>query len=300
MANFSHVWSGTMVPGFVPAAADFAALDDNVVDSVNGGGGGSYAPSNPIVIGGDGLELHATHVLASDGILSHTSGSKWAGVVIGDNFVIGGVVAFYNTATIAVASTSWTWGATSVQTHHASAATTFNNTPGFANGAACTAGTWNFSGSTGCVFATGTAFTCAAGSTVIVAGGFGFASTATCVFAAPIAQSKPTTMSGTGRIIRRRIAGTDTDQTVDITQGDYLDASQTIFTVARACAIATTGAVADDEFEAFIGVNGTTVLYAVTVNGVVLGGANGAGGYRSAHWRFNGSSWDLLTAIPKA
>jgi hypothetical protein len=58
MAHFASVWSGLLVDGVSAiTAAQLTSLDSDHTSSLNGDGGGTWAPSSTVVIGGAGLQF---------------------------------------------------------------------------------------------------------------------------------------------------------------------------------------------------------------------------------------------------
>lgn len=83
---------GTWMPAFVPTATDWERLDVKQFKSINGDDGGTWAPTSPIIIGGQGLQLGNSSALwsglqtslggrlilgANDFVAVKTGGNPW-------------------------------------------------------------------------------------------------------------------------------------------------------------------------------------------------------------------------------
>ncbi|HEY1692249.1 MAG TPA: hypothetical protein VGG39_08805 [Polyangiaceae bacterium] len=85
MSSFDFVrpsgqWTNEMVPG----ALDYQRFDDHQSRAVNGDTGGSWSPSQPIVIGGAGLQSSASGTLLEGGASTATGGRLVVAASAGD------------------------------------------------------------------------------------------------------------------------------------------------------------------------------------------------------------------------
>lgn len=76
MAHFVRTQSdATWISGYTPPGSDFQSLDQKTFKAVNGDEGGTWAPSSPIIIGGQGQQLAGhNHLVLAGGRLSVQSG----------------------------------------------------------------------------------------------------------------------------------------------------------------------------------------------------------------------------------
>lgn len=136
-------------------------LDTNVSKAINGDDGGTWAPTDPIILDGDGLQIDSTLVVSDSASISMEDASSFA--VKGASTVV-----VQNSATVTYQNNA---------AHRMTAMSAMS----FANNASCTftdASSCAFnstaqlylSGSATCTFATGTTLTCASGSTATFAG----------------------------------------------------------------------------------------------------------------------------------
>lgn len=72
--GFSRVKPGSWAFGERLASGELNALDTDHANAIDGVAGGTYNPSNPIIIGGDGLQLNAALVINADLTVGSDSG----------------------------------------------------------------------------------------------------------------------------------------------------------------------------------------------------------------------------------
>ena len=198
------------------AAAEWNALfDGREEDAIDGGEGGTYTPSAPIIIAGShGLkvtgrfETTSTPAFLTGGFLT-AGASQFGGdvdlnagydfgVAFGSGFTIAGSTVYNSGATITVNT------GTTTQIN-SGAAWTFQNTV-TVNGSSA----WTWSSTASATFATGTSLTVASGAALAING----ASTLTAKM----------TASGVGRVTQRRVAAVNADHnSYGIDDGDYFD-----------------------------------------------------------------------------
>jgi hypothetical protein len=75
---------GLSVPEFVPTAADYQRWDALQTRLINGDDGGDWAPSSPIVIGGQGMALSTAGSQMTGGATTTTGGKLILGLIAGD------------------------------------------------------------------------------------------------------------------------------------------------------------------------------------------------------------------------
>jgi hypothetical protein len=76
--HFSILVPGGWIAGYVPSAGLWTQLDQELSQCVNGDGGGTYAPSTAIVVGGSGMQIPsgATWSVLSGGFFHVASGGE--------------------------------------------------------------------------------------------------------------------------------------------------------------------------------------------------------------------------------
>lgn len=75
MSTIARIWTDAeLVTGLIPQGADFLALDNDTTAAINGDEGGTWAPSAPIIIGGDaGFIFASVSTIGSGGPISNSS-----------------------------------------------------------------------------------------------------------------------------------------------------------------------------------------------------------------------------------
>ena len=137
--SFTRVWPGAgLAFNAPPGSANLTQLDLNVSRAIDGFAGGTYAPTNPLVLGGSGVDIAAPFAAAN-----------CASLVIANpgTLTVNGSVAAAGTST-------WTFAGGASAQWNASSFLTMANGSVFTTGATSTVtvgGTFIYSGSTGIV-----------------------------------------------------------------------------------------------------------------------------------------------------
>lgn len=246
MSHFGYTRpAGVWAPLTVGRASELASLDAKTYKAINGDEGGTWAPTDPIIIGGGGVEVDAPFIVS----------------------VSGGAMLVVDSSKARAYSPNGTHG--------------FN----IVDGGAQALGTWQWATGAGATFGSGSTLTVASGATASVAGSLSTTGTVslggtttiggtttlngtTTISGAGAALKTALTLSDAGRIAYRAVVGADADTTYSVADVD--EVIITGITAARAYSVDTAGAV-----------NGSRIRFAVqqdvTTNTVtVTAGTNSA------------------------
>lgn len=205
MAHFTRVKPLGWGTGEKLSSSNMNTLDTNVSKSINGDDGGTWAPTDKIIVQGNGVQIESSLTLP-DGSSTLISGA--ATVIIKDTVstrcIDTATVAFEDSTQLQMKETS-TIALTNTATITCASGTAIN-----LSGTA----SMGFSGTATCTFATGTTLTCNSGSNINLHGTTTIAGTVNATSASTVK------LQGRKALLRTRVTLSDTNQTVKVDAGD--------------------------------------------------------------------------------